>query len=142
MLNRNNPRSAHIIAASNQLGFILTFAKNMTLATGKQRSDLYLIVEPAFAALRWLNEHRFENSTKIANRISYLQMMLRQLADMGHEVTLEPATGRKECPVCGSEVTLGSEYSPQSYCSTCLHTVMPAYRELGSAKDGFGTVSI
>lgn len=151
MLDLDHPSSAHVAAAANQMGFILTFAKNMTLSTGKCRADLYLIVEPAFAALRWLNENRFENAPRIAHRISNLQMLLKQLADMLHDETLEPPDGHKVCPACGSQVTFAGRYQPhgvsftvpaERYCSRCLDTVMPAYWELESMKNGFGTEAI
>lgn len=144
MLDTGNIHSADIVAASRQQDIILQLCKVLTLnghAAGRQYT--LRIMQPCFAALRWLNAERFNGSATIDSAISELQASAAQLAQM---LTADPPpSGRypkERCPACGAPSVAPFEYSPTAYCSACLNLIMPSLQKLRSWNGGFGTDAI
>lgn len=137
MLDDDHPQSAHIFAASNQLDFVLKFAKNTTLGTGKFRRDCFQIAQPAFAALRWLNENQFGKSDEIASAINELESAFANLSELTHN---PEKSDRTQCPACLKAAS--TFVAAQPYCSDCLDMIMPALQKLRSCETGFGTDAI
>lgn len=137
MLDLDHPHSANIFAAARQLDLILDCCKQMTLAEGPHRLFVLEIMRPAFAALRWLNEFRFDNSASLAKGVDALESQATALAQLPSQFPGQRGYGSlAACPVCGKTPRKPDKYDPKPYCPHCLKVVMPSY---GSVSDGFGT---
>ncbi len=72
MLDIDDSLTPHIFAASKQLELIAFYSHRMTLCATSQRCDMFLIIQPAFAALRCLNQTRFDGSAFVDESIALL----------------------------------------------------------------------
>lgn len=144
MLDLDHPQTSHIFAAARQMDLILSCATRMSVAGGRQRTRLLDIARPAFAALRWLNSHQFQNSPVILDSINELERALERLAALA----TEPERGDLVCPVCGRALTETTVFTPEGRsgkdrrCSVCLDTLTPWLQRLQSSESGFGTWAI
>jgi hypothetical protein len=137
VLDLDHPQSRYVFAAAHQLGLIQQFIKKMTYSS--RRAELLASIEPAFVALRWLNDKHFGASAKTKASIEHLWQRLNEFA--GEAVVAE---GRNRCTSCGGELTV-SEYPglpTDRYCSPCYSRVAPALEAVESLEAGFGTVAI
>ena len=141
MLNLEHPRTSHIYAASQQIGIILDYAKRITFDNGNSRVFMAQIVAPCFAALRWLNQTRFDASPEIARRIDGLQSAIHELSELEAKQRDSPFE-RNACPVCNNPLTKPSRYDPVPYCPECLDRIIPSLTSLQSCEGGFGTEAI
>ena len=144
MLDMSNPRAADIFAASRQMDLILEFCKVLTLGrTAARRQFTLRIMQPAFAALRWLNAEHFARSPAIEFAIAELQAGAAAIANMEMG---DPPPGAdqppKTCPACGTPLMQPTQYSPTPYCSKCLDLIMPGLLKLRHSEGGFGTEAI
>lgn len=145
MLDLDHPETPYRFAALHQIELIHRFAVCITLGTGATRRQYYGIVEPAFVALRWLNEERFGNNAKILTSLNELDLAIQQLADAQHDdLSIED---QQNCPVCSAPVTeigairpVGTSLTvPQSrHCENCFEPITNLLDKLTSATDGFG----
>jgi len=140
MLDLDHPHSANIFAAARQLDLILDCCKQITLEEGPHRLFVLEIMRPAFAALRWLNEFRFDNSASLATDVDALESQATALAGFPSQSPGQRKYGgHATCPACGKPPRKADKYDPKPYCPHCLNVVMPAYC---SVSDGFGTEAI
>src|SRR5262245_61212101 len=100
------------------------------------------VVRPAFAALRWLNRERFDNSPDVASGIDQLEREVEVLVALPLRGTGRHVLPASLCPSCGGDPTPPTEHSPTPYCSHCLDIVMPGLDRIRSSEEGFGTDAI
>jgi len=139
MLDLDHLLTPHVFAASVQEELILQYGKRITLSGRSRRIFLVEVVRPAFAALRWLANHRFADRPQIADRIAELEQQLEQLAELhlrDEDFTELPGAN---CPVCGGKPTGPNKDNPTPYCMSCLGIIMPGLERVRSGEEGFGT---
>ena len=144
LLDFKNPQTPHRCAAMRQLDLILDGLKQITTLGGKDRLVSAEIIRPAFAALRWLKVHHFQNDRRIAFGIDLLERKTDELAHFtGRNAESITVLETRRCPACGEELTdpevPGTSIRTTVYCPKCFGRVWPAYRDLCSLRNGFGT---
>lgn len=144
MLDLDSPQAPHIIAAFKQLELIGFYSNSMTLCPASERRDMFQIIQPAFAALRWLNNSQFDGSDCIDESIAQLERAIRELSELTTDDDVPSNSDR--CPACNDPVTEIEEYRSMNlvflqrqYCGRCSEIVEPAFHRIGSAELGFGT---
>lgn len=152
MLDLDHPQTPHVFAAFRQLGLIHDYLKRISYADRKERLHLLEIIRPCFAALRWLQSHRFTNEPHIAAAIDELEVAAGQLARLadGRAEYSADEMPPSQCPVCRQPLTTYGEYEPEPglkvpkerWCSPCLEVAMPAFQRLMDSHEGFGTDAI
>lgn len=157
MLDTDSPMSGYIFAASEQINLIHCCLMRMTLAHGKWRRDGFLIAEPAFHALRWLNQAHFANSPKIRQSIDKMEEQLHAFSALEQKFEVRRGERMKQlnCPLCNSEIRRGErmrqlncpicnsdEVEGGMCCADCFEKVSPFLTNLRSGDCGFGTECI
>jgi hypothetical protein len=101
------------------------------------------VIRPAIAALRWLNQTRFDSSLHIAKSIDLLERQVETLAQLTQKDPDRRIAGYPDrCPVCNEARTEPNQYDPTPYCPNCLEIIMPALMRVRSCEHGFGTEAI
>ena len=126
MLDLDHPLTASIFAASRQLDLVLHCAAAITTSGTEQRRRLFEIASPAFAALRWLNDTKWDSSSEIADAIDRFEETINALAEMDVQHQDEPRSGRKKCPVCDARLQKLAGDPKRKYCSHCYESIVPA----------------
>jgi hypothetical protein len=131
-----------VFAASRQEDLILDYCRRITLEDGAGRRFMQEVLRPAFAALRWLNRERFDNSVSIGSGIDQLEREVAALVALPLVNSYEQGAPAARCPACGGKPTAPSKYDPTPYCTKCLDVIMPGLSRLRSCEEGFGTDAI
>jgi hypothetical protein len=139
MLNTSSPKAPHIVSASIQLDLILGRCRRITVAYAPSRRFVAETIRPSFAALRWLNENRFENSAEIADAVAQFEKRVDDLADFATTGERPVARLPDKCPVCGLGIADPVRDEPFLGCPDCMESVMDRYRRLDR---GFGSWAI
>lgn len=142
MLDLDHPRTPLVFAASTQIDLILDYCKRITLSGASGRRFMLEVVRPAFAALRWLAEHRFTDEPHIAEGLSELERQVEQLVGLPLSDPDHRGGPAARCPACGGKPTTPSQYDPTAYCSPCLDVIVPGLLRVQSCEEGFGTEAI
>src|SRR5262245_48090852 len=142
MLDLDHPQTPDVFAASWQLDLIHNCCKRATLTGTSGRRLMLGVVRPAFAALRWLAEHRFSDQPGLADGIDQLERQVEQLAALPLREPDPAGRPVSRCPSCGGTPTVPHRYDRISCCTRCLAVVLPGLRRLRSCEDGFGTDAI
>jgi hypothetical protein len=106
VLDLNHPKTPHVFAAARQLDLILGYLKKISYSDSRGRFFMMEVIRPCFAALRWLNTNRFEQSPKIAANIDALEERAERLSQLGEGKLVQ--TGPEppaRCPVCDTPLT-------------------------------------
>ena len=148
MLDLNHPRTPHVFAAARQLDLIYPAAKICTVASGNHRQHQLFIMQPVFAARRWLDSSHFDASTEINDAIANLESAFSSLDNRTLPESTKHATELSNCPVCESKITECGTYNPpgtkitvpaERYCESC---VAPIFELLDQCGTLFGTGAI
>lgn len=139
MLNLDDPQAPYIVAAALHCGRIFEACKYMTRDDSKQRLSWLHGVESEFAALRWLNEHRFGRSAEITASIAVLE---REVSDLARrELRSDAVYGESQthCPACSTSLEVHVHENNRVYCTPCFRALLPAFHAIESSEAGFGT---
>ncbi len=138
MLDSFDPQTPYILAASSHLDFIKLRYLQMSVEAAAARRQTCRGTEAEFAALRWLNEHRFGNSPSIAALLDAQQRAVTAASTLAIN---EPASRLREplhCPACGTK-TEKFPYERWRYCVPCVKELNEIHFELEGSDRGFGT---
>jgi hypothetical protein len=143
MLDLDDPGANRVLAAARQLDFILDLAKRLTTQRDAWRTRVFHIIQPAFAALRWLNAKHYGTDPEISAAVEQLESSVTQLATLVALPSGENDIGEfsipSQCPVCSAGLMMLSEDPHRAYCSACLDRIIPSLTHCESL---FGTDGI